>query len=81
MYKNCSSMVPVLSGPNLTLELSTFDLLKKTSFFFLVVLRPPRKKKLVFFSSTFSESSKIIFRPERTGTILLKRKQSSNFKN
>ena len=42
-----SSIVPVLCGPNLTLELSTFGLLKKTSFF-LVVLRPPRKKNLFF---------------------------------
>ena len=36
-------MISVLSGPNLTLELSTFGLLKKTSFFF-------SKKKNLFFS-------------------------------
>ena len=40
-----SSIESVLSGPNLTLELSTIGLLKKTSFF-LVVLRPPRKKQV-----------------------------------
>ena len=42
-----SSMISVLSGPNLTSELSTFGLLKK-QVFFLVVLRPPRKKNLFF---------------------------------
>ena len=66
-----SSMISVLSGPNLTLELSTFDLLKKKTSFFLVDLRPPRKKQF-FFSSTFGESSKIRNDPERTDIILLK---------
>ena len=43
-----SSMISVLSGPNLTLEFSTFDLLKKTSFF---SRRPSAssKKKTCFF--------------------------------
>ena len=43
---NCrsSSMISVLSGPNLTLELSTFDLLEKNKF---------------FFSSTSGKSSKV----------------------
>ena len=63
-------MISVLSGPNLTLELSTIGLLKKTSFF-LVVLRPPQKK-LVFLSSSFGESSKVRLDPERTDIILLK---------
>ena len=61
----------VLSGPNLTLELSTIGLLKKEVFF---SRRPSAssKKKLVFFSSTFGESSKIRLDPERTDSILLK---------
>ena len=42
-----SSIESVLTTPNLTLELSTIGLLKKTSFF-LVVLRPPRKKNVFF---------------------------------
>ena len=69
-----SSIESVLSEPNLTLELSTIGLLKKTSFF-LVVLRPPRKKQ-VFFSSSFGESSKIRLEPERTDSILLIRLDS-----
>ena len=43
-----SSMISVLSGPNLTLELSTFDLLEKNKFF---SRRPSASsKKTIFFS-------------------------------
>ena len=52
-----SSIESVLSGPNLTLELSTIGLPEKNKF---------------FFSSSFGESSKIRLDPERTDSILLK---------
>ena len=51
-------MISVLSGPNLTLELSTSDLLEKNKFFFS--RRPPVKVP------------KYRFGPERTDIILLK---------
>ena len=50
-------MISVLSGPNLTLELSTSDLLEKNKFF---SRRPPVKVP------------KYRFGPERTDIILLK---------
>ena len=65
-----SSMESVLSGPQSNFGTFNFRPPQKTSFFSRRPLASS-KKKLVFFSSTFSESSKIRFRPERTDSILL----------
>ena len=64
-------MILVFSGPNLTLELSTFDLLEKNKFF---SRRPSASsKKNLFFSRRPSvKVPKLEMSPERTDIILLK---------
>ena len=63
-------MESVLSGRNLTLELSLKIDEKKTSFFFRGGQRTMRKKTC-FLRRPKVESSKVRFGPERTDSILL----------
>ena len=73
LFKNALayiSIVPVLSGRNIILELSLKVDEKKTSFFFEEA-EGRREKNLFFLRRPKVESSKVRFGPERTGTILL----------